>query len=337
MNDPKKLLKDVSRSFYLSLAALPADIGDTMSVGYLFCRAADTVADTPTATNDEKWKLLTEFKNLFAQFPLPKENLQGFLRDLAQANLAATPAEKRLLNGLQSCADWFNRLPRTDQSLIASVVGAVIIGMQMDISKFQSAEVASPVALSTEKELEEYIRWIGGEPGRFWTDVCLAHWPNLRVQNQAQFRQDGVIFGTGLQMVNILRDLQADLKIGRCYIPEELLSKNGLSVADLQAKTNEDAFFTLYNDLIEQTLFRLTRGLAYIDQLPKTEWRLRMAVALPLLIGARTLRKLRGKPSVFRSSEAVKIKRSEVYGLILRALPMTWSSAWLKREFEREP
>ena len=40
------LLKSVSRSFYLSLAVLPAAVRPAIGLAYLLARAADTVADT---------------------------------------------------------------------------------------------------------------------------------------------------------------------------------------------------------------------------------------------------------------------------------------------------
>ena len=40
------LLKSVSRTFYLSLAVLPAAVRPTIGLAYLFARAADTIADT---------------------------------------------------------------------------------------------------------------------------------------------------------------------------------------------------------------------------------------------------------------------------------------------------
>ena len=40
------LLKQVSRSFYLTLRVLPHSINEQLRLAYLLARAADTVADT---------------------------------------------------------------------------------------------------------------------------------------------------------------------------------------------------------------------------------------------------------------------------------------------------
>jgi len=42
----ENLLKDVSRSFYLTLRVLPAAVRPQIGLAYLLARAADTIADT---------------------------------------------------------------------------------------------------------------------------------------------------------------------------------------------------------------------------------------------------------------------------------------------------
>ena len=40
------VLKGVSRSIFLTLKVAPSPVRRQLGVGYLFCRAADTIADT---------------------------------------------------------------------------------------------------------------------------------------------------------------------------------------------------------------------------------------------------------------------------------------------------
>src|SRR5256886_16708799 len=42
-----RVLRSVSRSFYLSLRILPAGLREPLSLAYLLARATDTIADTP--------------------------------------------------------------------------------------------------------------------------------------------------------------------------------------------------------------------------------------------------------------------------------------------------
>src|ERR1700757_2308768 len=56
-----RILRQVSRSFYLSIFLLPKKLRDAVSLGYLLARASDTIADTtelPIELRVEKLRLL---------------------------------------------------------------------------------------------------------------------------------------------------------------------------------------------------------------------------------------------------------------------------------------
>src|SRR4029453_15162972 len=48
------LLRQVSRSFYLSLAVLPRSLREPIGLAYLLARAADTIADTRLISRDDR-------------------------------------------------------------------------------------------------------------------------------------------------------------------------------------------------------------------------------------------------------------------------------------------
>jgi farnesyl-diphosphate farnesyltransferase len=89
------------------------------------------------------------------------------------------------------------------------------------------------VALRSDEELDEYIYQVAYCVGEFWTDMCRAHvFPGANLDDDL-LKADGVRFGKGLQLVNILRDLPKDLRRGRCYIPEAATGTRGLQPANL--------------------------------------------------------------------------------------------------------
>ena len=61
------VLKNVSRSFYLSLSVLPGAMRKQLSLAYLFCRAADTIADTQLFPRCERLQTLQAFRRQFLQ------------------------------------------------------------------------------------------------------------------------------------------------------------------------------------------------------------------------------------------------------------------------------
>src|SRR5215467_11173778 len=52
------LLKDVSRSFYLTLRVLPAKIRSQIGLAYLLARTTDTIADTGLIASEKRLKAL---------------------------------------------------------------------------------------------------------------------------------------------------------------------------------------------------------------------------------------------------------------------------------------
>ncbi|MCI0529170.1 MAG: squalene/phytoene synthase family protein, partial [Nitrospira sp.] len=71
MTEPEKrsllqgILKGVSRSFYLTLWVVPVRVRDQLGLAYLFCRAADTIADTDLIPSPERLKFLYLFREQF--------------------------------------------------------------------------------------------------------------------------------------------------------------------------------------------------------------------------------------------------------------------------------
>src|SRR6516225_1330467 len=56
------LLRDVSRSFYLTLRVLPARIRPQIGLAYLLARTTDTIADTELVTLDHRLGALQALK-----------------------------------------------------------------------------------------------------------------------------------------------------------------------------------------------------------------------------------------------------------------------------------
>src|SRR5215813_71794 len=99
------ILKNVSRSFYLSLSVLPGSLRKQVGLAYLFCRAADTIADTPLFPRCQRFQTLQAFRR---QFLLDNPSFD----DLEQLQAAMLPqqarqAEYQLLHHLSDCFHMF--------------------------------------------------------------------------------------------------------------------------------------------------------------------------------------------------------------------------------------
>ena len=137
--------------------------------------------------------------------------------------------------------------------------------------------------------------------------------------DEKQLIADGIRFGKGLQLVNILRDLPADLKKGRCYLPTQRLEQAKLFPEVLFSPTMEEKFLPLYHEYLDKAESHLRAGWTYTNTLPFGQFRVRLACAWPVLIGLRTLAQLR-HADVSQLRSCVKVSRNEVYGIMVRSI-----------------
>ena len=149
------------------------------------------------------------------------------------------------------------------------VLEVITSGQELDLRRFAGASAEKIVALQNDGELDDYTYRVAGCVGEFWTKMCRAHvFPEAAV-DEKMLLANGVRFGKGLQLVNILRDVPVDLRNGRCYLPAEELAAAGLSPADLLEPKNEAKFRPLYNRYLALAEGHLAAGWAYTNALPR--------------------------------------------------------------------
>lgn len=316
------LLRDVSRSFYLTLRVLPGRIRPQLGLAYLLARTTDTVADTPLVPVEQRLDALTALS----------EAIQG--RDREPLNFGplarhqAAPAEQVLLETVNASLTLLREMDPEDQQLIRAVLETIAGGQTLDLRRFAGASAANVIALGEAADLDDYTYRVAGCVGEFWTKVCRAHLFPQAAVDEAALLANGVRFGKGLQLVNILRDLPADLRQGRCYLPADGLSALGLKPIDLLEPANEGRLRPMYNMWLERADAHLSSGWTYTNALPRGCARVRLACAWPLLLGRETLKLLRSEP-VLDPQRRIKVSRSQVRRIIRRTLlcypfPKAW-------------
>jgi farnesyl-diphosphate farnesyltransferase len=307
------LLKATSRSFYLTLRVLPARVRPQIGLAYLLARTTDTIADTELVPPAQRLDALQKLRErILGQNSAPLN-----FGELAQKqNLSA---EKLLLEKIEDSLASLQTFSAQDQKLIRDVLTTITSGQELDLRRFANASAEQIIALETATELDDYTYRVAGCVGGFWTKICRAHlFPNAKLDEQ-QFIADGIRFGKGLQLVNILRDLPADLKKGRCYLPMQRLDEVKLFPEILFSPVNEAKFLKLYRDYLDKAESHLAAGWRYTNTLPFGQFRARLACAWPVLIGMKTIEKLRAA-SMIELQQRVKVSRCEVRKIILLSL-----------------
>lgn len=287
------LLRGVSRSFFLSIRLLPRALRRPVALGYLLARASDTIADAPGLTLPERLRGLDAFLSA----------VHGQSEPQPTAARGATPDEQRLLDALPDCIEWLDGLAADDRDDVRTVLGHITRGQRLDIERFGAATAQAPVALQAAAELEEYTYLVAGCVGEFWTKLGFRHLPGFASMPEGDMLELGRRYGMALQLINVLRDADGDLAVGRRYLPSGEPREAWLA----RARAG------------------LECGMRYVGALPHA--RVRVASALPALIGARTLALLRAR------GPGAKMPRAEVRALLVRILFTLGSNANLQREF----
>jgi farnesyl-diphosphate farnesyltransferase len=324
------LLRGVSRSFYLSLAVLPAPVRPTIGLAYLLARAADTIADTRLI---ERAARVTHLQAFRAELAGPEPRRLAAIG--AAVGSRSLPAERSLLERLPECFAALRSLPPDDRARVTRVIETIVEGMIDDLRLFPGEDEGKLAALETRQDLDRYTYLVAGCVGEFWTDVHVAHRPRLQTWDLSAMRGLGVRFGKALQLTNVLRDVPRDLRHGRCYLPRQDLARLGLSPRDLLDPAAAAAARPLLRDLLDVALGHYEAGWQYTFAIPGRETRLRLACAWPLLIGLGTLDLLAGSPNWLDPAITLKVPRIRVYGLMARSLATVWSTRALGRQARR--
>jgi farnesyl-diphosphate farnesyltransferase len=314
------LLRQVSRSFYLSLAILQRGLREPLGLAYLLARAADTVADTRLVPRAERTHHLQTLRHAFGGEPADIEAVA-----LACAPRQAHDAERRLLERVGEVVEAVSRLPEPDRDRVRAVLTTITDGMLFDLARFPGEDARELAALPTLDDLEHYTYLVAGCVGEFWTDLHLAHRPRLGAWDPVAMRASGVRFGKALQMTNVLRDVPSDLGHGRCYLPERELSALGLGPADLLDPAGAARARPLLRRLLGIAIAHYDVAWRYTLAIPRREWRMRLACAWPLLIGQATLEAIAAHPNPLASAP-VKITRADVRVILAASTVTVWSN-----------
>jgi len=329
------LLKQVSRSFYLTLRILPGEVRSQIGLAYLLARATDTVADTRAVPVESRLATLATLRARILGQTAGAISLNLFTGSTS-ADSAAVPsaAEQILLQRIEEFLACLRTVSDADRQLIRAVLSIIISGQELDLQRFGRAQPGQIIALANEQELDDYTFRVAGCVGEFWTRLCRAHLFPATPLDENLLIQNGIRFGKGLQLVNVLRDLPADLRQGRCYLSEDRLAALGLKPADLLNMSNYERLRPFFEFLLDLAQGHLEAGWQYTNSLPRRCRRLRLACAWPILIGVATLSKLR-HTNILDGSQRVKITRPEVRRIIGRSLlAQIWPPLW-QRLFTR--
>ncbi len=321
------VLRDVSRSFYLTIRVLPRSLREPIGLAYLLARAADTISDTRSLPPQSRLERLREFRQQL-RGPADMSALAGVTAGLSKGT--STAAERTLLGSLKDVFSLVEGLADQDRERVRSVVLTLTSGMESDLIIFPAEYSGGVAALTSGDELDRYIYLVAGCVGEFWTQVTAAHEPRLRDWDLEEMSSEAVRFGKALQLTNVLRDVPGDLRIGRCYLPADQLAALDLTPDDLLDPTCGTRARPVLVSWIETALDHYDAAERYLIAVPRRCVRLRLAVLWPVLLGLATLAVLARNQQWLDPFRPSKISRRWVYLMMARSCPAVTSHTILR-------
>lgn len=293
----RRILKSVSRSFYLSIRLLPVEMREPISLGYLLARASDTLADTEGLEAQLRFDMLTGFTD----FLDGRGSGDWIVRVREEViPLQQHDGEKILLENLEKVFEWLGSVSADLQTIIRQLMRNILRGQKLDVERFDMQQGGG---FDCDDELDKYCYLVAGCVGEFWTEVGVMTVSEFSDIEVGKLKNLGVNYGKGLQLINILRDLPADLEQGRCYLP---------------LNDRDDVQEIMYESARWREVARsyLSDGETYARSLRVK--RSRIATALPGMIGERTIEIL-DSADWAQLQGGVKVSRSQVYRCLWNA------------------
>ncbi len=203
-----------SRSnFYYAFFALPRPRREALYAVYAFCRTVDDVADLDGERGVEP--------------PAQRRELARWREDIGRCYGTGAVPEHPIARRLQAAVRRFP-IPRP-------ALEAIIDGVEMDLDH---------LAYETAEDLYPYCFRVAGAVG-----LCCIE---IFGYTDPRAREYALRLGTALQLTNIIRDVGADARAGRVYVPQEDLRKFGVTADDLRAGRYTDRFVGLMTHQAER-------------------------------------------------------------------------------------
>ncbi len=297
----RESLAGVSRTFALTIPALPPPLSRVVGNGYLLCRIADTIEDDADLCAQSK----LHYSALFTRVVAGEEDADSFARDLAPRLSASTLEAER---DLVAQTGRVVRLTHSFNSAQRMALERCVRVMSQGMADFQQR--ASRQGLKDLPEMDSYCYFVAGVVGEMLTELFCDYSPEI-AKNREELLKLSVSFGQALQMTNILKDIWEDWCRGACWLPRDVFAQAGFDLERLDPDVTDPKFANGLLELVSVAKTHLRNALTYTSMMPVQETGIRRFCLWALGMAVLTLRKINARPT-FRSGAEVKISRNSV-------------------------
>lgn len=318
MQEEYRMLRDVSRTFALSIEGLPQSLRDAITIAYLLLRVSDGLEDHEEMAADRKSYLL----RLWADVLAGKSTPEKLTREVT--DLDGLDPEVHVVQNADMIVDRLHRLPAPAREPITERVHRSTLGM----ARWQDH---GPY-VEDEDALDDYMHEVAGRVGYLVTDLFAWYSPAV-AERKDELMPLSRECGLALQTVNVLRGIPKDYERGWVFVPVSYYEPLGLTRDTLLAPENAKLTLQVVNRLAVKADRHLQHGLTYVSAFPRRLHNVRLSLMWPLFFAVRTLAVSRNNAAVL--FDEAKISRDEIKKIIYHTKLMGWSNQWLARYYDR--
>lgn len=324
----REALGEVSRTFSRPIAMLPRELEVAVTLGYLLCRIADTIEDHPAVPPEARDRLFAVFLGVLERGEDPGALERAF------AAVDGDDPELRLARSTAVVMRVFASRPERTRAACVRWVAEMARGMQLFSQRPPGED--GLVGLHTVEDLDRYCYYVAGTVGHLLTDLFLDELGEPATSERAlSLREHAEGFATGLQMVNVLKDVTEDQARGVSFVPRTLVARQGIGLAALCEPSTRARAHAAVAPLFERAREHLDAALRYALSIPPSHTGIRLFCLLPLWMAARTLVLARGNDAMFAPDRDVKISRDEVESLIGECVQLVADDDALRARYAR--
>lgn len=323
-----EMLPKVSRTFALSIEALPSRLRTPVRVAYLLCRIADTIEDEAGLDPERR-------RALFAAFDAQVEDdgADPAAFEAAAGDLGRPGAERTLCGGSGAVFRVFRALPPEVRAAERPHVLEMSRGMCESAGR---ADTEHGLHLRDVADLERYCYFVAGTVGNLLTALFEREVPTASPGALAVARKNAVGFGLGLQLVNIVKDVATDLERGICFLPDSLMQRHDVTPESLLDPGARAQGLEVVNDVAKCAREHLAEAQVYTLAWPVPEGiDVRFFCAVPLALALATLSEVERGTDVLRPGVTPKVDRATVLEVLAAARPAAGDDAALEDLFAR--
>ncbi len=323
-----EMLPRVSRTFALSIDALPDGLRSAVCVAYLLCRIVDTIEDEPGMTPSDRGALFDVFDALMKD---DRRDPADLMERASTLKLAAGKADGELVAGGDAVFRAFRSLPRQQRDAIRPSVLEMSEGMR---AYCERADREGQLRLTDMDDLENYCYYVAGTVGHLLTALFEPTVPVLSESVRAEIRSRAVSFGLGLQLVNIVKDVAEDLERGDVFLPTGLAAEHGVELEDILAPQRRQEGLAVVRAVCERAREHLQAAAEYTLLWPvPAGLPVRQFCGVPLALALASLAEVEAGRDTLRVGVVPKISREMVAQLFQTVMSSAGDTGSLARVF----